>query len=80
MELARDDASRWTTDLQSLLPAGSAGVVCIDATPMDGSPSAYACDNAGAGSAAPNYVVKIWWRDDPTNPASFQRFVVNFRP
>lgn len=78
--LASDDASRWTADLQALLPAGSAGVVCIDGTPMDGSPSAYACDNAGASSAAPNYVVKIWWRDDPANPTSFKRFVVNFRP
>lgn len=74
-QLAGDDAARWTADLQALLPAGSAGVVCIDATPMDGSPSAYACDNAGA-----NYVVKIWWRDDPRNPTSFQQFVVNFRP
>lgn len=76
MALARDDAARWNAELQALLPAGSAGVVCVDGTPLTGSPAAYDCDNA----AGANYVVKVWWRDDPTNPSSFKQFVVNFRP
>lgn len=76
MLLARDDAARWTADLQTVLPPGSAGVVCIDGTPIDGSPGANGCDNA----AGANYVIKVWWRDDPTNPTSFKQFVVNFRP
>lgn len=75
LQLARDDAARWAAELQSLLPAGSAGVVCIDSTPADGLPGAAACDNVGV-----HYVIKVWWRDDPTAPSSFQRFVVNFRP
>lgn len=73
--LAADDAYRWNQAIAAALPPGSAGVVCIDSTPNSGVPGAVDCDGLGR-----QYVVKVWWRDDPTNPTSFQRFVVSFRP
>lgn len=44
----------------SLLPQGS-GVVCLDATPNDGEPSDWACDNAGF-----VYAIKVWWVERTT--------------
>ena len=73
--LAGDDVYRWNQAITAALPAGSAGVVCLDATPNDGSPGTVDCSNSGN-----QYVVKVWWRDDPANPTSFKRFVMTFRP
>lgn len=42
---------------QDVLPGG-AGVVCIDSTPNDGSPSGWACDNTGT-----VYAVKLVWNE-----------------
>lgn len=72
--MAQHDVFRWNEDIARLLPGGS-GVVCIDSTPLTGSAVAVGCDGNGL-----QYVVKVWWLDDPQNPATTQQFLVSFRP
>lgn len=62
LDMSQNDMHEWSTsDMGSIankIPGG-AGIVCIDATPDDGSPSSPSCDNAGN-----TYAVKIWWQGD----------------
>lgn len=48
----------WNKQLAAVLPSG-AGTICRDGTPYDGTPAAWACDNA---AQAP-YVVKVCWNE-----------------
>ncbi|MCK7498709.1 MAG: type IV pilus modification protein PilV [Comamonadaceae bacterium] len=67
-QMAEHDLFEWNQAIADVLPNG-VGVVCIDSTPEDGTPStaanAPACD--GIGNANPEmamYTIKIWWTDD----------------
>ena len=55
--MAQLDHAQWNATLANDLPGGS-GVVCLDATPDDGSADATACDGAGSMLA-----VKVFWTE-----------------
>lgn len=87
-QLARNDIFQWNAALLAMLPqpaaATVAGVVCVDSSPDDGTPTAPACDGfvmatTGAGGTPVQvarasyggrvpYVIKIWWVEDRNNP------------
>jgi len=80
-QLAYEDVWEWNQQICAQLPQTSActdpsplppsgavgpwGVVCIDSSPNDGTPTAPACD----GAANAPYVIKVWWIEDRNNPA-----------
>ena len=64
------DYSQWSTALGSELPGGS-GVVCVDATPDDGTAAAPGCDGAGGMLA-----VKVFWSER----GQLSRLAVAVRP
>ena len=55
--MAQLDYAQWSTALAVALPGGT-GVVCLDATPDDGSRSDAACSGSGAMLA-----VKVFWTE-----------------
>lgn len=55
--MAQLDHAQWNTALANALPGGS-GVVCLDATPDDGTAESTACDGAGTTLA-----VKVFWKE-----------------
>ena len=61
LEMAQNDMNEWagsdTDSLVTKLP-GSAGIVCLDSTPDDGTPALPNCDSIGD-----IYAIKIWWND-----------------
>ena len=71
-QMAANDFAEWLTEVQSatVLPSG-AGVICLDSTPDDGTPSSPACD--GQGNVL---TIKLWWDEKGTQ----HRFVTTFRP
>jgi type IV pilus assembly protein PilV len=71
--MAANDVALWEASVAANLPLGGA-VVCLDATPDDGTPAVPACDSSGN-----IYAVKIWW-DDNRNGAANQRYVMTFQP
>lgn len=56
-QVAETDYFFWRTELASVLPAGT-GIVCVDSTPDDGTPTAPACDGVAAGG---RLTLKVWW-------------------
>ena len=64
------DYALWSATLARELPGGT-GVVCLDATPDDGSASAAACDSSGGMLA-----VKVFWSERGTQA----RLAVAVRP
>ena len=76
--MAANDLYEWRQQVSGTLPAGQA-VVCIDATPADGTPGSPACDGAGS-----DYAIKIWWyskeEDLDAGRATNELFVTEFRP
>ncbi|NJN46951.1 MAG: type IV pilus modification protein PilV [Candidatus Competibacteraceae bacterium] len=88
-DMAAHDLFAWNTALANALASGT-GVVCIDSTPEDGTPTSPACDGAlnGASTATAQYAVKIFWCDGedpdddgiPCEADEFQRFTTSFRP
>ena len=72
-QMAKNDTFEWNAATANLLPSG-AGVVCIDSTPDDGTPTAPQCDNV-VGSP---YVIKVWWDDNRSG--NLIRFVTSFQP
>lgn len=86
-QLAQEDIYEWNQEICAQLPQSSPctgaaavppwGVVCVDATPNDGTPAAPACDNA----AGATYVVKVWWLEDRNDPnLPLKRWVTTFQP
>ena len=75
-QMAGNDMYEWKESLTAALPAGD-GIVCIDSTPTDGTPSSHACDNSGN-----IYVVKVWWdaNRDGTVDTTNERVVMSFEP
>lgn len=76
--LAGHDLYEWTQRVQAVLPSGQ-GVVCVDSTPMSGTPAggtpgAPDCDGTGD-----NYAIKIWWLEKEDN-GNQRVFVTEFRP
>ncbi len=71
-QMAINDFAEWLAEVQSssVLPSG-AGVICVDSTPDDGTPTNAACD--GIGDAL---TIKLWW----TEQGKQHRFVSTFRP
>lgn len=59
VQMALTSFAAWKEDVAAALPAGD-GFVCIDSTPLDGTPAAPLCD----GVANAPYVIKIWWREN----------------
>ena len=57
VRMALLDHGQWNATLANELPGGS-GVVCLDATPDDGSTESSACDGAGTMLA-----VKVFWSE-----------------
>lgn len=72
--MAKDDAFIWQKNNTILLPSGF-GVVCLDSTPEDGTPTAPACSGDGS-----RVVVKIWWDESRAGGSATQRFVTIFQP
>lgn len=72
-------ANSWRPAIRSVLPTGS-GVVCIDSTAQDGTPTSPNCDNVVAVAGKPVFAIKIWWveRKDTTSPGTLHRFVTSF--
>lgn len=56
-EMANLDFSLWNTAIGRELP-GANGVVCLDATPDDGTTAAPACDGVGT-----TFAVKVFWKE-----------------
>lgn len=83
-EMAGYDLTAWRADLARVLPGG-VGAVCLDATPVDGTADAPACDGNGT-----IYAIKIWWVEQvpgsadgegaDTNGTATRRFVTSFQP
>lgn len=71
-QLAVKDLYDWNSNLQSAFPAGT-GIICVDSTPNDGTPTNPACDNKG-----PVVVVKIGWDDNKSGSANYG-FQMSFR-
>lgn len=72
-QMAANDVAQWESSIAAALPMG-AGTVCLDSTPVDGTPLVPACDSSGL-----VYAVKIWWDDDRDGTLN-QRFVMTFQP
>lgn len=72
-------ATSWYPATTAALPSGN-GVVCIDSTPNDGTPSAPACDGVIATPGKPIFAIKVWWveRIDATSPGTTRRYVMSF--
>lgn len=72
-------ASSWYPAVAPELP-GADGVVCIDSTPNDGTPSSPNCDNNIVVSGKPIYSIKIWWteRKDVNAPGTLHQYVTSF--
>lgn len=72
-------ATTWYPATIAALPSGD-GVVCIDSTPNDGTPSAPACDGVIATAGKPIFAIKVWWveRIDATSPGTTRRYVMSF--
>jgi type IV pilus assembly protein PilV len=79
--MAQHDLAEWSQKVALALPGGK-GVVCVDATPADGTgPGAAQCDGLGV----VGYAVKIWWTDnrgarDTTQQPTQQLFWTAFNP
>ncbi len=71
-QMAAHDVSEWETLVSSNLPLGS-GVICLDASPDDGTPASPACDGSGS-----TYAVKIWWDANRTGAAN-RNYIMTFR-
>lgn len=56
-QLAQDDLQEFKTQVSSTLPQG-VGIVCIDSSLAQGTPTAPNCDGVGN-----SYAVKIFWKD-----------------
>lgn len=72
-QMAAQDVLDWSARVTTTLPLG-ASVVCLDSTPVDGTPAANACDGAGN-----IYAIKLWWDDDRDGTAD-QAFRTTFQP
>ncbi len=75
--LAGAPATSWYPKVSAELPNG-AGIVCIDSTPKDGTPTNPACDNIAPPSGKTVYSIKVWWteRVDQQNPGTLQQYVL----
>lgn len=71
-------ATSWHPQIRQVLPAGD-GIVCIDSTPNDGTPSNPQCDGITTTADTPIFTIKIWWRErkDETSLGTLQRFVTS---
>lgn len=69
-QMAVLDHAQWSTTLGRELPSGT-GVVCLDATPDDGTAASPACDGAGS-----MFAVKVFWSER----GQVARLVVPVRP
>ena len=71
-QMAMNDFAEWLGQVQSSseLPSGT-GVICLDSTPDDGTPTNTACDGIGD-----VLTIKLWW----TEQGQQHRFVSTFRP
>lgn len=72
-QMAAQDVLEWSATVTAILPLGTA-VVCLDASPTDGTAATNACD--GAGSV---YAIKLWW-DDNRNGTADQVYRTTFQP
>jgi type IV pilus assembly protein PilV len=77
-DLVANDLSEWQLRVAASLPNG-AGIICLDATPDDGTSAADPQCNNAPGSP---FVIKIWWSDDRsvTRTATQQLFWWSFNP
>lgn len=77
--LSGSAATAWAPATQAAMPSGT-GVVCIDSTPNDGTPTAPACDNIVATPGKPIFAIKVWWveRMDANSPGTTRRYVMSF--
>jgi type IV pilus assembly protein PilV len=76
-DLAANDLAEWQQRIALTLPGGR-GIVCLDATPDDGTS---ATDSQCDLDKETNYVVKIWWTDDRTRGGDVtkpQRYTTSF--
>lgn len=72
-DMVSADLHSWQALLSNSLPSGL-GIVCLDSTPYDGTPTAPACDGVGG-----SYVAKIWWDENKSgNTSTYQLFATPF--
>lgn len=72
-DMVNSDLNGWQFLLSNNLPSGL-GIVCLDSTPYDGTPTAPLCDGVGS-----SYVAKIWWDESKTgNKNTYQLFATPF--
>lgn len=55
-------ASSWHPEIPAQL-AASSGIICIDSTPNDGSPTNPQCDNVILNANVTIFTIKIWWKE-----------------
>ncbi len=72
--LQGNTSTNWHPTVAAQLPLGD-GVVCIDSTPNDGTPTAPACDNQLTGGKA-MYAIKVFWNERKTE-GRVTRFVMS---
>lgn len=72
-------ATSWHPTISAQLPSGN-GVVCVDSTPQDGTPTSPACDNVVAVPGKVVFAVKIWWieRQNPQSPGTLHSYITSF--
>ncbi len=72
-QMAAQDVLDWSANVADTLPLGDS-VVCLDATPNDGTSGADACSNSGS-----IYAIKIYWDGDRSGSAD-ERYVTTIQP
>lgn len=72
-------ASNWHAAMDAQLPLSN-GIVCIDSTPNDGSPTNPQCDNVQINSNLSVFTIKIWWQErklDQTNQYTVHSYITS---
>ncbi|MFO1259231.1 MAG: type IV pilus modification protein PilV [Gammaproteobacteria bacterium] len=62
-------ATNWHAAMNAQLPSSN-GIVCIDSTPNDGTPTNPQCDNVSVNSNLSIFTIKIWWQERKLNQSN----------
>lgn len=77
--IAGTTGNAWYPEIIAQLPSG-VGIVCIDSTPNDGTPSAPACDGIIPDPNNVMFTIKIWWKESKDGNTAYKRYVMSFAP
>lgn len=62
-------ATSWHAAMNPQLPLSN-GIVCVDSTPNDGTPTNPQCDNVQVNSNLSVFTIKIWWQERKLNQSN----------